>query len=249
MHVLIVHCHPEPGSFNAALRDVAVAVLERQGHTVEIADLYAQGFDPVEGPAHFAERADAQRFAALTEQRHAHDTGALPADVRQELERLERADLVIFQYPLWWHGPPAMLKGWLDRVFVYGGRYSGRMRYDAGYFRGRRAICSVTTGAPRPAFSRYGRNGHMEHLMLPMHYSLYYVGYDVLPPFVAYGVQGGGLMYQQEPAFRRQLEEDKARWARRLEALEGSAPIPFTGWGDWDEHGVVNHDNAARWAI
>ena len=249
MHVLIVYAHPERRSFNGALTDVTIDTLTGAGHGVEVADLYAEGFDPIERPAHYPDRADPAVFAPLTEQRHAWESDALPSGIRSEIERLERADLVIFQYPLWWHAQPAILKGWIDRVFVYGGLYTGSLRYDYGYFRGRRALCSVTTGAPRAAFSRYGRNGHMEHLMLGMHYSLYYVGYDVLAPFVAYGIQGGGLVYQEEQRFRKQLDHYLEDWARRLEHVATDVPIPFTGWADWDERGVIHHDHPARWNL
>lgn len=249
MHALIVYCHPEPRSFNGALKEVAVETLERLGYSVSVSDLYAEGFDPVEHPAHFAERAEPETFLPLTEQRHAFNAGTLPTDVQREIARLERADLVILQFPLWWHGLPAMLKGWFDRVCVYGGIYSGSMRYDRGRFRGKRAICSVTTGSPAPAFTRHGRGGDMATLMWPMHCSLYYLGMDVLAPQATYGVQGGGLSYQAETDFRTHLETSKANWARRLATLEEAAPIPFSGWGDWDENGVLKVEHPARWSL
>lgn len=247
MQALIVHCHPEPRSFSAALKDVAVGTLRRLGYRVEVSDLYAEGFDPLEGPTHFPERADPARFSALTEQRHAYEAGSLPADVQREIARLERTDLVILQFPLWWHAQPAMLKGWFDRVFVYGGLYSGSMRYDRGRFHGKRALCSVTTGSPAPAFSPHGRGGDIATLMWPIHCSLYYLGLEVLPPQLNYGIQGGGLSYQAEDRFRAQLEDDKARWARRLEGLESEAPIAFTGWDDWDAQGVLRPEHPAGW--
>lgn len=247
MQVLIVHCHPEPRSFNAALTGTARETLEQQGHTVEVADLYEEGFDPVEGPSRYPSRADPSYFSALTEQRHGFETGCLPGDVQAEIRRLERADLVIFQFPLWWHAQPALLKGWFDRVFVYGGLYSGGMRFDRGRFAGRRAICSVTTGAPEATFSRQGRSGHMVRLMWPIHRSLYYLGYAVLAPQVAYGIQGGGLTYQSEGPFRRHLESCKTDWARRLEHLADESAIPFTGWDDWDETGVLKVRHPANW--
>ncbi|WP_048306791.1 NAD(P)H-dependent oxidoreductase [Halomonas sp. PR-M31] len=239
MHALIVHCHPEPQSFNAALKNVATETLQRLGYTVEVSDLYAEGFDPAEGPTHYREPANTEIFTALTEQRHASEFRSLPTDVCREIERLERADLVVFQFPLWWHAQPAMLKGWMDRVFVYGGLYTGTYRYDRGHFRGRRAICCVTTGGPAATFAHNGRGGDINLLLWPMHYSLYYMGYDVLPPFLAHGIQGGGPVYQARDTFKAQLETYKAGWARRLETLAENTPIPFTGWNDWDERGVL----------
>lgn len=237
MHALIVHSHPEHSSFNAALKDVAVQTLGGLGHEVAVSDLYAEGFDPVEAPRHYRDRADAARFAALAEQRHASQQGTLPSDVQREIARLERADLVILQFPLWWHGPPAMLKGWFDRVFVSGGLYTSTMRYDRGYFRGRRALLSVTSGAPAEAFGPGGRGGEMAQLLWPIHYSLHYMGFTVLPPFLAHGVQGHGYAYQDADTFACQLERYKQDWAARLERLDQAPPLAFPGWNDWDESG------------
>lgn len=251
MHALIVHCHPESRSFNAALTEVAGQTLERLGYAVDIADLYREGFDPVEGPRHYADRADPETFSPLIEQRAASSAGTLPSDVRDHLARLERADLVVFQFPIWWHGPPAILKGWMDRVFVNGGIYTSTMRYDRGYFLGKRAICSVTTGGPAETFAHNGRGGDIDLLLWPTNYSLHYVGFDVLKPFQAFGVQGGGYAYRAEEAFRAQLEGYKADWRARLENLAGESPIPFPGWDDWDETGrlkpgVEGHDYFIR---
>jgi NAD(P)H dehydrogenase (quinone) len=246
MHALIVHCHPEPQSFNAALAGMAREALIQSGASVTVSDLYAAGFDPVEGPTHYRERADADYFSALTEQCHAGEHAARPTDVQREIERLEGADLVVLQFPLWWHAQPAMLKGWFDRVFVYGGLYTGRRRYDRGHFRGRRAICSVTTGGPARSFTHYGRGGAIERLLWPIHYSLYYMGFDVLPPFLAHGIQGGGIAYQADDAFQAHLEDTKARWAERLRRLDDSRPIPFTGWSDWAD-GVLDPEHPQRW--
>lgn len=251
MHALIVYCHPEPRSFNGTLKDVAVTTLQRIGYTVEISDLYAENFDPAEGPQHYPSRADPDVFSALVEQRHGSTNGSLPDDVRREIARLERADLVVFQFPIWWHAQPGMLKGWLDRVFVNGKLYTSRMRYDRGYFRGRRAICSVTTGGPAETFAHNGRGGDIELLLWPMNYSLHYMGFEVLAPFRAHGIQGGGYAYRAQAEYLAELEAHKQGWAKRLEHLHEETPIAFAGWEDWDETGrlkpgVEGHDYFIR---
>ncbi|WP_321948095.1 NAD(P)H-dependent oxidoreductase [Burkholderia cenocepacia] len=253
MHTLIVHCHPEPRSFNAALRDTAARTMRALGHDVEVSDLYADGFDPVEAPRHYPCRANADVFSALVEQRHASTHATLPADARREIARLEQADLVVFQFPVWWHAPPAMLKGWFDRVFVNGGLYTGSRRYDRGHFRGRRAICSVTTGAPAATFGPGGRSGDIGLLLWPIHYSLHYMGYDVLSPVLAHGVQDahGGYAYQDDAALAAELAAHRDTLARRLANWQTDRPLRFPGWDDWDEHGtlkpgIVGYDRYVR---
>lgn len=237
MHTLIVHSHPEPQSLNSALSNLAADTLRELGGTVEVSDLYGEGFNPVEGPTHYENRADTTVFSPLGEQRNAWKNDTLAPEVQREVDRLQRADLLILQFPLWWHAQPAMLKGWFDRVFISGGLYNSRMRYDEGYFRGRRAICSVTSGAPAETFGPGRRGGDPETLLWPIQYSLHYMGFSVLPPFWSFGIQGHGYSYQDEGSHKAHLDAQKSAWADRLARLDQDTPIPFPGWSDWTEDG------------
>ncbi len=111
MNILMVYAHPEPTSFTGALKDAGVATLRQAGHTVVVSDLYAEQFDPVAGRHDFDAVADAERFHYQTEQAHAHGTGGFAADLVREQQRFRDADLVIWLYPIWWGGMPAILKG------------------------------------------------------------------------------------------------------------------------------------------
>lgn len=237
MHAHIVHAHPEPTSYNGALTRVAQHSLLDNGDTVTVSDLHQSGFDPVEREAHYSNRFDTSTFAALAEQRHAWEQNVLPKEIQNEIGNLLRADLVILQFPLWWHGPPAILKGWMDRVFVNGGLYTSRMRYDTGTFRGKRALVSVTTGAPHDAFGPGSRGGDFATMLWPVHYSLHYMGFSVLPPFVSYGVQGHGYRYEDEETLRTRLGQNLSDWRSHLSALKDVEPIRFPGWNDWDDTG------------
>jgi len=64
---------------------------------------------------------------------------------------------------------------------------------------------------------------------------------------VSYGVQGGGIQYEKEGAFREQLEQKKSEWAERISELYDESPIPFTGWEDWDGAGVLKQTHPLRW--
>ncbi len=243
MHALIVFCHPEPESFNAELKHVAINVLEQCGYSVAVSDLYGEDFNPVEQQSFYAKRRFPEYFSALAEQRYAFETNNLHSDVKREIARLEKADLVVFQFPIWWHSIPAMMKGWMDRVFVNGGLYTSSMRYDRGYFRGKKAVCSATTGAPPESFEPGGRGGEIQQILWSTHYSLYYMGFDVLPPQIAYGVQGHGYSYASEDAFFHQMTRAKTNLETRLPAISDEEPLSFRGWDEWDEMGrlTINH--------
>ncbi|EMR11997.1 putative NAD(P)H dehydrogenase (quinone) [Methylophaga lonarensis MPL] len=237
MKVLIVYCHPEAGSFNGTLKDVAIDIFESLGDSVEVSDLYGEGFEPVEKAEHYKERVQTDRFDPLSEQRSAYEKNTLPDDVQREIKRLENADLVIFQFPLWWHQQPAMLKGWFDRVFV-SGLYTSRMRYDEGYFRGKRAFCSVTSGAPKSTFTENGRGGgEIETLLRSINFSLHYMGFSVLPPFLSTEIQNKGYTYMSPEQFELHLKESLKNWGDHLKNIDKVKPLNFLGWGDWDEAG------------
>lgn len=242
MNILFVLAHPEPASFNGQLVSLGKAHFEAAGHSVDVSDLYALDFDPVEKSSHYRDRVNAAEFAPLAEQRHAYKRGTLPADVQDQIARLERADLVIFQFPIWWHSVPAILKGWCDRVFISGGLYTSKMRYDRGYFRGKRAICSVTSGAPAEAFVPGGRGGELSQILWSLQFSLYYMGFDVLAPHASYGVAGHGYSYVSDEEFNAQFAALEQSWIDRLTGIETDTPMTYPGWDDWDDLGQPKHD-------
>lgn len=232
-HVLIVTAHPEPGSFNHALTARAAEVLRAGGHTVALSDLYGEGFDPLGGRGDFVSVVDPDRFHYQTEQAHAVRHGTFAADIAREQARVEAADVLILQFPLWWGGPPAVLKGWLDRVLAYGFGYVDGHRFDTGLFRGRRAMLSVTTGGT-PARFDGGVYGPIETVLWPVQrLALEYMGFDVASPFVSYGVP------RISGAEREALLE---RWAATALAFAGlpvdrslrpAAPLSLVAEGAW----------------
>jgi len=187
VNALIVYAHPEPTSFSGALKDAAERALRPAGHAVEIADLHAEGFNPVAGRHDFAGAADARRFHYQTEQLHAAQHGGFAADLAREQARVARADLMLFVFPIWWGGLPAILKGWFDRVLAYGFAYADGKRFEHGYFRGRRALIGMTTGGTPERFSAGGVYGEVGEVLYPVRRCmLEYLGLEVLEPFVAY---------------------------------------------------------------
>ena len=105
MRVHYLYCHPLPESFHAAVRAEALAGLKEAGHTVDLCDLYAEKFDPV---------------MWADERRAYHDLSKNQAGVSDHVRRLHETDALIMQFPVWSFGPPAMLKGWMDRLLMPG---------------------------------------------------------------------------------------------------------------------------------
>lgn len=105
MHILTVMAHPAGPSLTRSVASAIVDAGAALGRTVELVDLVAEGFDPVFGPA------DHAAFTAA---------GPTPPDVRREQQRIDRADHLILVHPVYWWSMPAVLKGWIDRVFVSG---------------------------------------------------------------------------------------------------------------------------------
>ncbi|MBZ5610504.1 MAG: NAD(P)H-dependent oxidoreductase [Acidobacteriia bacterium] len=219
MKTLIVYAHPEPLSFNAAMKNQAVEVLTAAGHQVQVSDLYALKFDPAGGPVDFIERDDASCFRYQREQIHATSSDLFVPQLKAEMDKLVWADLVIFQFPLWWFSLPAILKGWVDRVFAMGFSYTPTERFETGIFRGKRAMLAFTTGGPPASYGPDGKNGDLDVLLRHVQYGMFrFVGMDVLPPFIAYGA--ARVTPEQRAAYLQAYRE-------RLLQLETIAPLEF----------------------
>ena len=145
MRVLMVYAHPEPRSFNGAMKDLAVDTLTGAGHRSPSPISMPRASIPWQGPPTSRSRSDPAVLDIGAEQAHAARTGGFAADVQAEMDKLLAADLLILQFPFWWYSVPAILKGWIDRVFAYGVAYDFGRTWDRGVFRGRRAMLSFTT--------------------------------------------------------------------------------------------------------
>lgn len=241
MRAHIVLAHPEPKSYNGHLARTAQSALHARGWTTTLSDLYAQGFDPCERAAHYPDALHPERFDAQAEQRHASDRGELPEAVRQEIAHLDAADLLILQFPLWWHMPPAMLKGWFDRVFAFGEVYRSNQRFEHGRFVGKRAMLSVTVGTSEATYGHDGRSGDIDLMLWPINFSLAYVGFTVLQHFVGYGVEGT-LRYSDPAAIEARLAGIPQDWAKCLIEIDTRAVIPFNRMADWGADGRIKPD-------
>ncbi len=229
MKVLVVFAHPEAKSFNGALLARSVAELTAQGHEVEVSDLYAMNFNPVAAAADFRERRFPDVLQYDREQKYSHQHQSFSDDIAGEIEKLLRCDMLILQFPLWWFSVPAIMKGWIDRVFVNGAVYGAGRRYDTGGLRGRRAMVVTSTAAYEGMAATDGLVGALDVVLWPIQNgTLAYAGCKVLPPFVSWNVNF------VDAATRRCYLED---YSARLRAIETAEPMffhPLSDFGaDW----------------
>lgn len=184
---LIIHAHPEPSSFSTAQTSTAREALRAEGYSVELIDLYARGWTPTLDREEFPPFAGP--FKPQREQWKAVKDGTLPAEVREDLDRVLAADLLVLSFPLWWFTVPAILKGWLDRVFVMGGVSGGDLGvFEHAALSGRRAVVLATTGGSADAFTRDGAFGDIQDFLFHVHRGmLEFVGYEALEPVITFG--------------------------------------------------------------
>lgn len=232
--IFIIYAHPEPRSLNGSLKDDAVTFLTGQGHEVQVSDLYAMKWRAEADSRDFPQRDPAERLVYNAASRDAYLAGAQASEITAEQEKLKWADAIIMQFPLWWYSMPAILKGWVDRVyarrFAYGVGPKGYERFGQGNLKGKRAMLAITAGPEQEHYAPRGVHGFMDDLLFPItHGILYYPGMDVLPSFV---------LYKAAALPPDGFETAAAKYRARLETLFTTEPIPFRpqNGGDYDEN-------------
>ncbi|WP_318188687.1 NAD(P)H-dependent oxidoreductase [Pseudomonas fluorescens] len=123
--------------------------------------------------------------------------------------------------PLWWFGAPAMLKGWMDRVLVYGGLYSSEQRFEQGVCRGKKVLLCVTTGSSAHECAPNGREGNTHLLLWPIQYAFRYVGFDVLQSYLVHGI------WADCTASGRDLNEELRRYSSFCADIDQAAVLRF----------------------
>ncbi|MFM2483256.1 NAD(P)H-dependent oxidoreductase [Celerinatantimonas sp. YJH-8] len=227
MNILIVYAHPEPRSLNGALKSKMVEHLQVEGHEVQVSDLYAMNWKAVLDKNDMLSRDDSQPFHPSLDSKYAYETGTQSRDISAEQEKLMWADTVIFQFPLWWFSMPAIMQGWIERVYAYGfaygfGEHSDRHwgdRYGEGNLSGKRALLVVTTGGWESHYSERGVNGPIDDILFPIqHGVLFYPGFEVLPPFI---------VYRAGKTDGTRFEQICSDLFQRLDTLDSTPAIPY----------------------
>ena len=243
MRVLWIQAHPEPRSLNGFLAAAGHDALRAEGHQVVVSDLYAMRWNPVVERADYA-TTPADRLHVATAAKSAHERGAVSADIRAEQAKIDAADTIVVQFPMWWFGMPAILKGWFDRVWHQGYAYGlrgpgGEWRgYGDGFLTGKRAMVVATMGGAPWFYGERGIHGAVDDLLFPVqHGMLFYAGAEVVPPALIWGVD----------RFTAEEGENAAKELReRLLTVPATAPIPYRtqNGGDYDDRFVLRPEVA-----
>lgn len=223
-NALYVLAHPLEHSLNRELYEAGIAKLA-ETHTVSTSDLYSMGFHPLLGPADVASTTSPES-SFLEEWDLALRNTSLPADVRAEQQKLFAADLIVIQFPLWWYQVPAMLKGWIDRVF--GGSLGSHdpdpqtglpQRYGAGALVGKRALLVVTAGEDSKTLGSRGISGDLDSLLFGLtHGTLFYAG---IAPYQTH------VVYDADGLDASGVTAEVNRLTARIGGLHNEAPVRF----------------------
>ncbi|MEU5001231.1 NAD(P)H-dependent oxidoreductase [Streptomyces sp. NPDC021622] len=228
--ILVVSAHPEPRSLNASLAAFAVDELRAAGHEVRVSDLYAMKWKATVDADDFSGHAGDQRLHVMAASERDTFADRLSSDIAAEQEKVRWSDAVILQFPMWWFSVPAILKGWIDRVFTSGFGYGPAVPppYSEGVLAGRRALVSVTLGARESSFSDRGIHGRLTDVLYPLQHGLsWFTGMAPLEPFAVY--DANELPDERFAAAKREF-------GRRLDGLFTDEPVPFRSLvgGDYD---------------
>ena len=220
MKIFIVYWHAEERSFNHAMLETAVTTLHECGHAVKVSDLKKMNFDPVVSRKSFTSVKNSQVFNPVQEAIFAAENNSFADFITTEITKIFWCDLLIFLFPLWWFGLPAMLKGYVEQVFAPGKFFDSTHCYENGYLKGRKAMLSLTTGATADAYIKNGFNGDINVILRPIQRGiLEYCGFGVLRP---------QIVYAPVHIMQEQRENELKKYAERLKNISGESPI-YTG--------------------
>ncbi|CAI9545694.1 unnamed protein product [Staurois parvus] len=209
------------------MKESAVSALKKKGWNVIESDLYALKFNPVASRDDITGKpTDPDHFKYSAETAQAWKEGRLAKDIVEEQKKLEKADLVIFQFPVYWFGMPAIMKGWLDRVLTLGFAYTFQTMFSEGLFKNKKALLSFTTGGPQSMYTPSGTNGDMNVILWPIQNGiLNFCGFKVLEPQILYAVA-----HVPQEARVGMLKS----WEKRLETIWDENPVKFLPLQDFE---------------
>ena len=188
MNIFIVYCHPEPKSLNGTLKNLAVKTLKENGHQIKISDLYGMKFKATLDRDDFLQMENPERLMPVIEQFNASKTNSFATDIKEEMEKIGWADLIIFQFPIWYETMPALLKAWFERVLAHGFAHNmleGKIIQN-GFLKGKKAMLSFTAGSAKETFYNVIEGEDKSNLLPPISKALRFTGLEVIDAFAVF---------------------------------------------------------------
>jgi len=137
-NAVILYAHPNPKSFSNAIKETAFDFLSKNGFNVEVVDLYSINFNPI---------LSAKDFENIQQ-------GTISEDVKKQQEIINKSDLIVLVFPVWWYNMPAILKGYIDRVFSYGFAYVEEGDEIKGLLKGKKVVIFANFGGSEEEYKR-----------------------------------------------------------------------------------------------
>ena len=188
---LVVLAHPNPSSFNFAIKEKTINSILESGHSVEVSDLYQMNWDAVAGKNDFKQHLNSKEIHLINEQQNSLKNDLYEDNIKKEMEKLKLADYLIFIFPLWWASCPAILKGWIDRVFSSDFAWGMKNIFHRGLMLGKRAVIFTSAGGDEGEYSLEGdQQATLTQSLSHIHRgSLAFCGFDVLPIHAIFEVE------------------------------------------------------------
>lgn len=188
---LIIYAHQDDKSFCGAIKDLTLEILQKNGHLVQISDLYKMKFNPVISSSDFNSLKNDNNFSFFNEQVNSYENEfkTYSKEIKIELDKIKWADNLIFIFPLWWGSFPAIMKGYIDKSFVYGHSWTTKEHYP-GLLKSKKSLVVCTADASEQDYSLQGKQGMsvdecLHHLN---HCTMGFVGIQALKSFVFYKI-------------------------------------------------------------
>jgi NAD(P)H dehydrogenase (quinone) len=194
MNIYAILVHPERESLNGKLFDQALTFFDKKKYQIETLDLYRSDFNPMAIYEQVTDDKELNNYAHKWFAADARDL--LPKFSQREIERLKSSDILYLQTPIWWWGLPALMKAYIENVFIYNILFSlenehSRNPGDSTVYkllRGKKMILSVSTGSSEKFISEHF--GSVDALLAPIKARFEFVGYNILPVYYSGALSG-----------------------------------------------------------
>jgi len=188
---LIVFAHPNPTSFSSAVKDKTIKSIVENGHNYELSDLYGMNWGAVAGKDDFKSHLNASEIDIIKEQQNSFKNNLYQDDIKTEMEKLKKADYLIFIFPLWWGSCPAIMKGWIDKVFSCDFAWGMENIFHNGLMLGKRAVIFTSASGNGPEYTEQGeQQATLTQTLNHIHRgSFAFCGFDVLPIHAIFEVE------------------------------------------------------------